>query len=218
LVSNVFRLPSVSEGTIFDAQPGTLFTQRNIANQIVPTDVNTLSVMAYGINVLKVRHIIVMGHYGCGGGSWYMQCGIRLIFVKVLPLQLHLVPPASSMPAAALFRSGSSPSASSSRHRAGMGHQMVILLILTASRPEIVELRNRRGNATDFPEPEFGEPGFMALVEENIKAGVQNIAGSAILRNVRERLWAFIPILNRAPALPQALRGTGCRRCRREAR
>ncbi|KAJ2914447.1 hypothetical protein MD484_g5975, partial [Candolleomyces efflorescens] len=57
----------VSEGTVFKAQPGTLFTERNIANRFSPDDLNVRSAVAYGVEDLHVKHIIVMGHYGCGG-------------------------------------------------------------------------------------------------------------------------------------------------------
>lgn len=57
----------VSEGTIFSAPPGAFFTQRNIANQFQPTDNNAISVLSYGVQSLGIGHIIVMGHYGCGG-------------------------------------------------------------------------------------------------------------------------------------------------------
>lgn len=78
----------VPESEITGAEPGQIFVHRNIANQVIHSDTNMLSVLQYAIEYLHVKHIIVCGHYGCGGvraamgNSYVGLVGRWLAYVK----------------------------------------------------------------------------------------------------------------------------------------
>ncbi|TFK26091.1 carbonic anhydrase [Coprinopsis marcescibilis] len=142
----------VSEGTIFNADPGTLFAERSIANLYQPKrDLTTKAILAYGVNHLKVKHIIVMGHYGCGGVGAAIASPPKAPWDEsTKAIQRWIMP--------------------------------IRRVYAESTRPEIVALRNANKGKSVVPSPKLQDPGFRALVEENIKNTVKNVANDEIIK------------------------------------
>ncbi|KAL9712243.1 hypothetical protein Ac2012v2_005321 [Leucoagaricus gongylophorus] len=142
----------VAEQAIFDAQPGTMFTSGSIANQFHEWDLNSNSVLSYAIETLGVRHVIVMGHYGCGG-----------VAASMLPVSLPLAHPAHIAVQTWI--------------------QPIREIYQSSTRPEIVAHRNKSKYIPLTELPDLHDPALRALVEENVKANVNRIAGSYVMRD-----------------------------------
>lgn len=128
------------------------FTERNIANQFHTTDANAHSVMSYAVSELGVKHIIVMGHYGCGG-------------------------------VAAAIASPPSAPVDAANGAVQNWIEPIRAIFQSSTRAEIVELREKIKGQALVEEPEPQDPGFRALVEENVKASVRRIATDSVISN-----------------------------------
>ncbi|CAA7260454.1 unnamed protein product [Cyclocybe aegerita] len=139
----------VNEQGIFSAKPGTMFTAGNIANQFDEADLNSNAVLSFAVGTLKVKHVVVMGHYGCGG------------------VAASMVTSSTASPADIAVNTWIQP---------------IRQIYLSSTRPEIAE--HRRNNLlVAATTPDLHDPTFRALVEENVKANVQKIANSLIIRS-----------------------------------
>ncbi|KAJ7928514.1 carbonic anhydrase [Mycena leptocephala] len=151
----------VTAGTIFHATLGTIFSQHNLGNLYSQTDPNANASLVYGVEELGVKHIIVLGHYGCP------TVGAALMGNATTPSR---------------NKSRAEPSNSTHIHTSKEAEawiQPIRELYMSSNRSEIVALRNNK--TTFMTIPEASNSGFRALVEENVKASVARIQKDSIL-------------------------------------
>ncbi|KAF8889467.1 carbonic anhydrase [Mucidula mucida] len=137
----------VAPETVFDTLPGTIFSERSIANQFREDDLNSHSIISYSVEHLDSQHIVVMGHYGCGG--------VAAAIASPPPEPLNSFDEA--------IQEWIEP---------------IRELYSSSDREEIVEYREEHSSSESMSSPEILEPAFRALVEENVKQNVLNLAGS----------------------------------------
>ncbi|KAF5369195.1 hypothetical protein D9615_009975 [Tricholomella constricta] len=149
-------------------EPGTLFTSGNVTNQFHEHDLNSKAVLAYAVDVLKIKRVIVMGHYGCGG--------VAAATLPVPESEVDNLGPVQDWiaPIRGIYDTSERPEIV--RHR--KTHKIKVEL-------ESKEQWAREVAAPPPPQPHLHDPAFRALVEENVKANVQRIARSAVISNVR---------------------------------
>ena len=114
--------------------------------------------MAYGVRVLGVQHVVVMGHYGCGG----IAAAIASAPKAYIDVATHVI-------------------------QTWIGD--IRALYLSSNRTEVVEMRTKNlqieASGETVEEPNVQDPGFRALVEENVKQQVKRISQSSVIINVR---------------------------------
>lgn len=169
----------VSDGGVFDSLPGQIFATRNIANQFHSEDVSALSTVAYGVKHLGVKHILVMGHYGCGGVSAAITSAHttkekRGFFEPFQGYNVHRPDLTGSR------QRLQDPQASQQPEDTGEAAintwiEPVIELYLSSNRSEIVALREANAGKTTVDAPDVTDLGFRALIEENVKVSVANL-------------------------------------------
>lgn len=147
----------LSPAAIFQTPVGSIVSQNNIANQYSSKDISTDTAVTYAVETLDVKHIIVLGHYGCKG----VQTAIN--------------------------GTKSRPNGPATKWI-----QPVIDMYRRSRRQEIVQLRDsrmpRRGLRNGVTEaPKADEPGFRALVEENVKKSVKALRIQSILAKAYQR-------------------------------
>nr|QID05249.1 carbonic anhydrase [Flammulina filiformis] len=137
----------VAPEMVLNTLPGTIFSERAVANRFEASDLHAHTTLYYAVEHLHSHHIIVMGHYGCGGVGAAIGS-----------------PPAEPM------------------SMADRGIQEWVLpirdLYASSEREEIVAFREKHASEEFIEVPEPSDPAFRALVEENVKRNVLNVAES----------------------------------------
>ncbi|KAH6918461.1 carbonic anhydrase [Coprinopsis sp. MPI-PUGE-AT-0042] len=168
----------VNEGLIFNSKPGTMFTAGNIANMFDENDTSSNAVLAYAVGTLGVKHVVVLGHYGCGGVAASMSPLPEGWDAHVQGSDASGVPEGSDVtclpptPTELAVQKWIEP---------------IRKIYETSERWEIKAHRERASRAKKGGKPErplhMHDPAFRALVEENVKANARRVAKSKVIHD-----------------------------------
>ncbi|KAJ6558461.1 carbonic anhydrase [Mycena vulgaris] len=167
-------------GTILHGTLGTIFGHHNLGNLYSHTDANADAALVYGVEALGVKHIIVMGHYGCP------TVGAALVSNATTTLG---------------HKSRAEPNHNHTSKEVEAWIQPIHEVYLSSNRqlPILSEIIALRNNKTAFPTgiPDASHLGFRALVEENVKASVARIREDSILAKVKTSFFHLIFLIFR---------------------
>ncbi|KAF6746337.1 carbonic anhydrase [Ephemerocybe angulata] len=200
----------VNEGAIFDADPGTMFTAGNIANMFEEGDVSSNAVLTYAVKTLNVKHVVIMGHYGCGGVAasmaplpdGYAERWLGHTTLLALPDPADLAVQRWILPIRKIYETSGRPEIREHRERvqrllsstptatstctstsAGASEwtrKRVARMLMGAEKIEAM------GKEEEIGEVKLHDGAFWALVEENVKANVWRLGRSRVIREHHE--------------------------------
>lgn len=178
----------VNEQLIFNAQPGTMFTAGNIANMFDEADSSSNAVLAYAVGTLGVKHVVVLGHYGCGGVAASMEPLPAGFESQIKGSNQQNAASSSSIPEEGAEATCPPPAAADLAVQQWI--QPIRHIYETSDRWEIRAHRERAarlrksGQQNGNGKPiHMHDPAFRALVEENVRENAKRVAESQVIKD-----------------------------------